>query len=69
VLAAIALGFLVGKELYPTARDSSSEPRLIILEAAGPCSASNVYTPLPPTCKTFAGDFGPMPGSPLLGTP
>jgi hypothetical protein len=69
LLAAIALGFRVGKELYTTAPDSYSETRPIILEAAGPCSASNVYTSLPPKCKTFAGDFVPMPGSPLLVTP
>lgn len=69
LLAAISLGFLVGKELYPTAPESYSETQPIILEATGPCSASNVYTSLPPKCKTFAGDFVPMLGPPLLVTP
>lgn len=69
LLAAIALGFLVGKELYPTAPDSYSETRPITREAEAPCGASNVYTSLPPKCKTFAGDFVSMPESPLLVPP
>ena len=69
VLTTIALGFLVGKDLYPTRLDSQSQVPLVILEAQEPCDSSNVYTSLPPKCKTLDGEFVPVPGSAILVTP
>ena len=69
VLAAIAVGFFVGKDLYPTRLDSKSQDPLIVLAAEGPCDSSNVYTSLPPKCKSFDGEFVPVPGAAILVTP
>ncbi len=69
VLAAIALGLFLGKDLYPTGLDSLSETPLIVLGADGPCDSSNLYTSLPPKCKTLDGKFVPVPGSSILVTP
>lgn len=63
VLAAIALGLFLGKDLYPTGLDSRSEKPLVISVADGPCDSSNLYTSLPPKCKTLDGKFIPVPGT------
>jgi hypothetical protein len=75
VLIATVTGLLMGKDLYPTSLDSrpktptqlQTEPNkpqpLIVLGAEGPCSFSNIYTSLPPKCKTFDGKFVPVPGT------
>ena len=63
VLVAIALGLLIGKNLYPTSVDSQSKKPLIVLTTDGPCDSSNLYTSLPPKCKTFDGKFIPVPGT------
>jgi hypothetical protein len=55
VLVATLLGLLIGKDLYP-------KPP-ITLEAQGPCGASNLYTSLPPKCKTLDGKLIPLPGT------
>ena len=55
VLVATVLGLLIGKDLYP-------KPP-IVLEAQAPCGALNLYTSLPPKCKTLDGKFIPMPGA------
>jgi len=55
VLAATVLGLFIGKDLYPKSP--------IVLEAQGACGALNLYTSLPPKCKTLDGKFIPMPGA------
>lgn len=76
VLTATAIGLFIGKDLYPTLLDSQAktptrlpaEPndpqRPIDPEAMGPCGLSNIYTSLPPKCKTLDGKFVPVPGFP-----
>ena len=63
ILVAIALDLLIGKDLYPTSLDSQSKQPLIVLPADGPCDSSNLYTSLPPKCKTLDGKFIPVPGT------
>jgi hypothetical protein len=75
VLVATLIGVLIGKDLYPTSLDFpsktltqlSTEPNspqpLIILGSEGPCGFSNIYTSLPPKCKTLEGEFIPVPGT------
>jgi hypothetical protein len=67
VLVATVLGLFIGKDLYLTSFDSQSKtPALlspepnnpqppIALGAEGPCRFSNLYTSLPPKCKTLEG--------------
>ena len=69
VLSTIALGLFLGKDLYPTSLDSQSKKPLIVLTAMGPCDSSNLYTSLPPKCKTLDGEFVPIPGFYVLATP
>ena len=75
VLAATVIGLFIGKDLYPTSLDSQAktptqlpvEPNdpqpPINPEALGPCGLSNIYTSLPPKCKTPDGSFIPVPGT------
>jgi hypothetical protein len=75
VLAATLIGVFIGKDLYPTLLDFqsktptqlSTEPNsqqpLIIPGSEGPCGLSNIYTSLPPKCKTLEGEFIPVPGT------
>jgi|WetSurMetagenome_2_1015567.scaffolds.fasta_scaffold989108_1 hypothetical protein len=80
VLVATLMGMLLGKDLYPTSLDfhsktptqlstePNSRPPLIIMGSEGPCGFSNIYTSLPPKCKTLEGEFMPVPGSsPYIG--
>lgn len=69
ILVAIPLGLFIGNNLYPTRLDSQSQGPLIILGTESPCDFSNVYTSLPPKCRTFDGEFVPVPGSALSVTP
>jgi hypothetical protein len=76
VLAATIIGLFLGTELYSTSLDSQAkiptllpaEPNdpqpLINPEALGPCGLSNIYTSLPPKCKTLKGKFILVPGFP-----
>jgi len=63
VLVATVIGLVVGKDLFPTSLDSQATAPLIVLGADGPCSFSNLYTSLPPKCKTLDGKYIPLPGS------
>ena len=75
VLVATVLGLFIAKDLYPPSLDSqhktpallSREPNNpeppIVLGAQGPCGFSNLYTSLPPKCKTLDGKFIPAPGT------
>jgi hypothetical protein len=75
VLIATLIGVLLGKDLYPTSVDFqsktptqlSTEPHssqpLIILGSEDSCGFSNIYTSLPPKCKTLGGEFIPLPGT------
>jgi hypothetical protein len=75
MLIATALGLFIGKDLYPTLFDAqsktaaplSTQPNhpqpLIVLGAEGLCRFSNIYTSLPPKCKTLDGKFVPVPGT------
>jgi len=76
VLAATATGLFIGKDLYPTSLDPQAKTPTLLpaepkdlqppldLEALGPCGLSNIYTSLPPKCKTLEGKFIPVPGFP-----
>jgi hypothetical protein len=76
VLAGTVIGLFIGKDMYPASLDSQAktptllpaEPNdpqpLINPEAIGPCGFSNLYTSLPPKCKTLDGKFIPVPGFP-----
>ena|SRR5215208_8533553 len=69
VLIATVTGLFIGKDLYPASLSSQSEtltqlmaelknpPPPIVLGEVGPCGFSNVYTSLPPKCKTSDGSF------------
>ena len=75
VLAATGIGTFIGKDLYGTLFDSSSKtptPTQFLLEPnnlpwlpglESQCSSSNIYTSLLPKCKTFDGEFIPLPGT------
>ncbi|HLO16818.1 MAG TPA: hypothetical protein VK206_18435 [Anaerolineales bacterium] len=75
VLVATVLALLIAKDLYPLSLDAqyktpallSPEPNTpeppIVLGAQGPCGFSNLYTSLPPKCKTLDGKFIPAPGT------
>ena len=75
VLVATVLGLLIGKDLYPTSLNAQSKTPAqlspesnnlqppIILGAEGPCRFSNLYTSLPPKCKTLDGKLIPAPGT------
>lgn len=65
VLAATVVGLVVGKALYPPSLDSRTPPPMIIPGAEAPCGSSNIYTSLPPKCKTLEGEFMPLPGPSL----
>ena len=79
VLVATTIGLFIGRDLYPTPLDSRPKTPFqlptkpddplppIILGETGPCGLSNIYTSLPPKCKTMDGTFIPVPGtSPLI---
>ena len=75
ILLATVIGLFLGKNLYPASLDSqsktpaqlSTEPNnlqpLIVPGAMGPCGFSNIYTSLPPKCRTLDGKFIPLPGT------
>ena len=76
VLVATAVGLFIGKDLYPTlALNSQSKtivqlptgpnnaPLLQMPGSGNPCFYSNIYTSLPPKCKTAEGEFIPLPGT------
>ena len=75
VLVATVLGLFIAKDLYPPSLDSQQKtPALLSPEpnnreppmvpgAQGPCGFSNLYTSLPPKCKTLDGKFIPAPGT------
>jgi hypothetical protein len=75
VFVATVIGLLIGKDLYPISIDtqpktplqSRAEPNnlqlLIIPGTESLCGFSNIYTSLPPKCKTLDGKFIPIPGS------
>jgi hypothetical protein len=75
VLAATVAGLFIGKDLYPPLLDSQSRTPVqlqdetnslqppIIMGAESPCGFSNIYTSLPPKCRTFDGKFIPLPGA------
>jgi hypothetical protein len=67
VLVAMVTGVLIGKDLYPTILFSQPKPPvrslmepLIILGKDDLCGFSNIYTSLPPKCKTLDGEFIPV---------
>jgi hypothetical protein len=68
VLVANVLGLFIGKDLYaPLSTERNNPQPLIVLGEEGFCRFSNIYTSLPPKCKTPEGDFIPVPGtSPYL---
>ena len=73
VLGATVIGVLIGKDLFPTSLDSQpktpmrsltdpNNPQLLIIPGTdSPCGFSNIYTSLPPKCKTLDGKFIPVP--------
>jgi hypothetical protein len=75
VLVATVVGLLIGKDLYPLSLGSQSKtiiqspigpnnpPLLQIPGFGSPCFYSDIYTSLPPKCKTFDGEFIPLPGT------
>ena len=65
VLSATVVGLVAGKALYPASLDSRTPPPMIIPEAGTSCGSSNIYTSLPPRCKTLEGEFMPLPGTSL----
>jgi hypothetical protein len=76
VLAGILIGCLLGKDLYPTLLNSRpGTPSQIAMEQkdlqlflipddSGTClSYEEIYTSLPPKCKTAEGELIPLPGT------
>jgi hypothetical protein len=77
VLVATGIGTFLGKDLYRRSLDSQSKtpsPAQLLLESnnlpwlplpglGSHCFSSNIYTSLPPKCKTFDGEFIPLPGT------
>lgn len=72
VMAATALGLLLGNELYPTTPDSRPETLTeqrwkpddsqppIVSGAESRCAGPLIFTSLPPKCKTLEGTFIPL---------
>jgi hypothetical protein len=75
VLVVTAIGLVIGKDLYPISIDSQtktptelptepSNTQLLPIPGVGnPCFYTNIYTSLPPKCRTFDGEFIPLPGT------
>ncbi len=74
VIAAIALGALLGRSLYPlpvasgnraTAQLSPPEivPPVMFTQELGACVPSQIYMSLPPKCKTIDGRLIEVPGT------
>ena len=75
VLAATVMGLFIGKDLNRTSLDSQAETPaqsliepnnlqlLPILGVGSHCFYSNIYTSLPPKCRTSDGEFIPLPGT------
>ena len=71
LLVVTILGLFMGKDLYaPLLTEQKNPQPLIVRGEENLCGFSNIYTSLPPKCKTFDGELIPVPGtSPyLLGT-
>lgn len=74
VIAAIALGALLGRSLYRSpvvsgnrARAQLSAPAIVapvlFTQELGTCIPSEIYTSLPPKCKTLDGRLIEVPGT------
>lgn len=75
VLVATVVGLFIGKDVYRTSLDSQAKiPAQSLIEPDNPqllpfpgigshCFYPNIYTSLPPKCRTSNGEFIPLPGT------
>jgi hypothetical protein len=76
VILAVTIGLFIGKGLYPVSRDAQAAtviqfstvqdtpPLLIVSGAEDPCFTPEIYTSLPPKCRTADGSFTQTNGLP-----